>query len=107
MTSLDGGPSTEYLIRMASARLGIEVEDEVVPERPEDQQVLLSDLLKSLKDLSNKIDDKHQRRIMKIDACPVKRSNMSLESWIEEVKMWDENMRTISERMMRKVSRKT
>ena len=36
MTSLDRGPSTEDLIRMASARLGIEVEDEVVPERPEE-----------------------------------------------------------------------
>ena len=99
------GPSTEDLIRMASSRLGI-VTDENVPETQEEQESLLSDLLKSLKDLSNKIDDKHQRQILKVDTCPVKKSNMSLESWIEEVKIWMRIYRTISKQMMKRISKR-
>ena len=48
-------PSTEDLIRMASARLGLEQNE--IPEEPDQQQVLLTNLLKSLKDLSNKLDE--------------------------------------------------
>ena len=64
---------------------------------PEDIQALLAMMAKTLEAVTNQTKSSSyqtshqssQQQNVKLENCPVKRANFSLEAWIEEVKLWD------------------